>query len=440
MSTAITHADVGITIGSQEAKFIDLQYTDLSGNLKSIIIPGKYMPETLRSGAYFDGSSIEGCSQISSSDMLLRPDLSSISSPQIASSVPTAAIMCDICRNNEEAFEGAPRTLLKRALEVAARRGYKFTVGVELEFFIMIAEGGNIKPIDSLGYCSAQTSQRIDTITKNMMLLLADAGIQVRKLHHEVGVGQYEMVLNHGDALAIADQLTRAKHLLKQMAINEGFIITFMPKPIASQNGSGMHIHFSINNIKTNTNLFYDKTDDMLLSPLAGSFIEGVLSHAREITLFLNPTVNSFKRLLPGYEAPTFVCWGSKNRSAMIRRPEFDSPQAARAEVRSPDPQANPYLAFASLLHAGLDGIDRQLPLRAPVEESLFAMSNEELADKNVGSLPHSLADALACAQESAFVRTAFPETLCSQLFKAKTQEVSDFSVAITDWECNKYL
>ncbi len=438
--------DDSISHVKQPVRFVNLTFSDIHGNLKEVIQLIPYFEKSLKNGVTFDGSSMPGFASVNESDLLLKPDSSttvsipSYSLNQHASTnqqVSTMRVMCDIYNDEYTPCESSPRYVLQKIMAQAEEMGYEFYVGPELEFFIFSQQKNKPTVCDQEGYFASGTSVRMQTAKKMLITMLQEQNINVEKLHHEVAPGQYEISIKYGNALSIADQILLAKHTIKTMAQTEGMQATFMPKPFFGINGSGMHLNFSLFDINNQCNAFYDADDPNHLSPIAQQFIAGVLNHVREITLLLNPTVNSYKRLVKGYEAPVNVCWGVKNRSALIRIPYVsdNQPNGVRAEIRSPDATTNPYLAFAALLLAGLTGIKNNEKLSKSIEKNLYRLDETALKAYNIQLLPGSLDEAIDLFEVSQFAQELLGEELFDKFIKLKRQEASAFKRAVTDWE-----
>src|SRR5687767_2042536 len=377
-------------------RFVNLQFTDIMGLVKTDSIPVHKLEDAIDHGLWFDGSSVEGFARIHESDMYLQPDLSTFSSiPWDRGSNPTAKVFCDVYTPDGESFDGDPRAVLKRQLARAEEMGYVFQTGPELEFFLLRTSGPQkVEPLphDQAGYFDVTTDLAAD-VRKEMVNALEDQGIVVEASHHEVAVGQHEIDFKYGPALPTADNAVTFRVTLKAIAQRHGLYATFMPKPFFGINGSGMHTHQSLWSLDRKTNLFHDAADEYQLSQVARSFMAGLLAHARGMIAVLAPLVNSYKRLVPGYEAPVYISWARINRSALIRIPQATRgrPEATRLELRCPDPSCNPYLAFAAMLAAGLDGIERNLELARPVEENLYHFDDTMIRKQGVRTLPGSL-------------------------------------------------
>lgn len=443
MSTsAITNESILEHIKSEEIEWIDCMFTDLFGTLRSITVPAQEFKNALKYGLSFDGSSIPGCTTINESDLLLWPDITTfVNTSHIFQN--TARIMCDMYRSSGMPYEADPRTILKNVMEEARSLGYEFLVGPEVEFFVLHPQdNGILKPSDNKHYFQTEEYAERDAQKKLIIKALRDEGIGIEKLHHEVAPGQFEMSIHYANALDIADQLMICKHHLKYMAHQFSWLVTFMPKPIADCNGSGMHIHFSLFDTKHQNNAFYNKENSFLLSDTAFHFIAGVLHYAPDLTALLNASVNSYKRLVPGHEAPIYQCWAIKNRSAMIRIPQIDPDltTAARAEIRSPDALCNPYLAFAGLLKAGLEGIKQKFQLPLATDVNLYHLKPDELVKKGIQTLPTSLEESVRIFEKSDFIKTLLGSGTAHEYAKIKRTEIAGYKKAITPWEIEQYL
>ncbi|MCD6519116.1 MAG: type I glutamate--ammonia ligase [Anaerolineae bacterium] len=425
----------------EKVLFINLQFTDIMGVVKSITVPVSQLDGVLDHGVWFDGSSIEGFARISESDMFLFPDPNTFAIiPWEADAHKTARLICNVFTPNGERFMGAPRTVLAKALEEAEEMGFKYLVGPELEFFLFETdESGDPIPgatYDEAGYFDA-TADRATLVRQDMISALEAFGIEVEAGHHEVAASQHEIDFRYGDALVTADNATTLKYVLKAIARKHGLYATFMPKPIRGINGSGMHVHQSLADVRTGKNVFADENDPYGLSEIAKKFIAGQLHHARAMSAILAPLVNSYKRLVPGYEAPVYISWARINRSALIRVPRTMTPEATRLELRFPDPSCNPYLAFAVMLKCGLDGIKNDLPLPEPTEENLF---ESKLAREGLPTLPSSLKEALDELEKDPVVQEALGPHVYERFVDAKLQEWDDYRLHVSSWELERYL
>ncbi|NLX36086.1 MAG: type I glutamate--ammonia ligase [Chloroflexi bacterium] len=421
--------------------FINLQFSDILGAVKSITVPVTQLEGVLDNGIWFDGSSIQGFARISESDMYLFPDCSTFAILPWKSGVhQTARLICDVFTPDAEPFKGSPRTVLANALAEAADMGFCYRVGPELEFFLFgTDELGNPIPgalRDNVGYFDASSDSGV-LVRQDMITALQAFGIHVETGHHEVAQGQHEIDFKYGDALKAADSAVTFKYVLKAIARQHGLHATFMPKPIRGINGSGMHCHQSLAGIEGGATLFHDPKDPYGLSKLAKHFIAGQLKHARALSAVIAPLVNSYKRLVPGYEAPVYISWARINRSALIRIPRAMVPEATRCELRCPDPACNPYLAFAVMLKAGLDGIKNELPLPAASEENLY---EDERARVGLATLPGSLREALDALAEDTVIQEALGPHVYEKYVEAKTAEWEDYCLSVSGWELDRYL
>jgi glutamine synthetase len=429
-------------IQTRKIQFINLQFTDIMGVVKSVGIPVRMWSDVLDHGLWFDGSSVQGFARIAESDMLLHPDLDTFAVNPWDSDVPTARVICDAHLPTGEPFSGDPRQVLKRALAKAAELGFEYFTGPELEFFLFKPHAdGSLLPLvphDQAGYFDVSTDLA-HSVRRQMVMALESFGITVEALHHEVAVGQSEIDFKYDHALRTADNAITLRLTLKAIAQKNGLYCTFMPKPVAGINGSGMHTHQSL--WSEGQNAFADPADEYGLSATAKHFIAGQLRHARSTSAVIAPLVNSYKRLVPGYEAPVYLSWARTNRSALIRIPKVSPGRvdtATRIELRCPDPSANPYLVFAVILSAGLDGIQNRLPAPAPHEEDLYHLDEKALAQ--LTAMPGSLGEAIEELKGSALMREALGEHLYERYIEAKTQEWDEYRLNVSEWELNRYL
>ncbi len=445
VSAGATKDDVLTLARERNVQFINLQFTDIIGTLKAVTIPVWKLEEAIDNNVWFDGSSIEGFTRIHESDMFLKLDLGTFALIPWTIGSPTgtrARIICDVYMPDGEPFAGDPRHILKRQIERARKLGYTFNVGPELEFFLLNKTNGALSamPHDTAGYFDQTTDQAAE-IRQEMTFALQAFGIDVEALHHEVAVGQHEIDFRYCDALSGADAAVTMRYALKSVANRFDLHATFMPKPIAGINGSGMHVHQSLFTVD-GTNTMFDSDGMYHLSETALSFIAGQLHHIKALNAIINPTVNSYKRLVVGYEAPVNVAWGQRNRSALIRVPRYTPgrEKAVRVEIRCPDPSANPYLAFAVLLAAGLDGIEKKMTAPEPVEDDIFEMGPEEIERRGIGSVAGSLKEALDALEQDAVVREALGEFTYEKFIAAKTAEWDSYRIAVSEWELERYL
>ncbi|MBP6869933.1 glutamine synthetase [Candidatus Babeliales bacterium] len=440
----LTSVDVINQSLQAQIEFVHVYFTALSGNFHQVIIPAAQFESALINGLKFDGSSIPGCTNIFDSDMHLSLDFESFFvNPKTKNQPKTARIFAYVYQDEVTPFQADPRYLLQQAISKAAACGYEFYVGPEIEFFLLEKNSnGELIPWDTGYYFGVELQQKHETIKFEMIQALLDHGVEIEKLHHEVAPGQHEFSIRYGNAIDLADQIMIAKHIVKQVAGNYGLVATFMPKPFLGMNGSGMHIHFSITDAATGLNLFFDEQDDAFLSTFAHTFIAGVLNKVGDAAVLLNSTVNSFKRLVPGYEAPVYICWAKKNRSALIRIPliNVNQPYAARAEIRSADALCNPYLAFTFLLVSGLAGVENNESFAPAIEENLFKLSLSEIKTRNITTLPSSLSQAITNFENSLTMPTIFNETFIQEFITLKKSEALQFQKAVTNWELQRYL
>lgn len=429
-------------VAADNVAFVNLQFTDVLGIGKTVTIPVEELPDALDHGVWFDGSSIEGFARMVESDMYLVPDLSTyaVIPWDRHEGMITARLICSVYTPDGKPFAGDPRNVLSRMLDQAAAAGYRFMVAPELEFFLFKTDpnGRILEPHDKAGYFDVSTDLATH-IRRQMARTLQAMGITVEAVHHEVAPGQHEIDLRYADALRSADYLVTARVALKAVAQINGLHATFMPKPMAGVNGSGMHVHQSLLDVESGKNLFADPDDPYGLSPLARHFIAGLLAHARGMCVLLAPLVNSYKRLVPGFEAPVHISWGRTNRSALVRVPRITAGryQATRIELRCPDPACNPYLAYTAMLAAGLDGIKRKLPLRDAAEEDLFHVDPRA---RGLATLPTSLGAALDALREDEVILEAIGPSVAERFLDAKQQEWESYRAYVSQWEIDRYL
>ncbi len=441
----LTKEQIVKMVDEEDVALVDLQFTDYLGALKSISIPAAKFKDTIYNGCWFDGSSVEGFARIHESDMFLVPDPDTFAIvPWRANDGAVARVICDVHRADMTPFEGDPRQILKKVIAEAAEMGYICHTGPELEFFMFPKdEDGNIEfESKGNGYYFTHAMDESYDIRKEIVESLEQFGIEVEASHYEVAEKQHEIDFKYADALTTADNALTLKYTVKNIANLYRYHATFMPKPQFGMNGSGMHTHFSMADIKTGKNLFYDPKDSYNLSKLAYQFMAGVLKYIAEISAITSPTVNSYKRLTPGYEAPCYICWARKNRSALIRVPGVkpEAIAATRIEVRCPDPSNNPYLAIAALLKAGLTGIKDKLEIRTPVEENLFHFDDAKLKKYYINQLPASLIEALALFKKSKLMREVLGDYTFDRYVATKEAEWDSFRLAVTDWELKRYF
>jgi glutamine synthetase len=425
-----------------DVKFIRLQFTDILGTLKNVAITSEQLEKALDNKCMFDGSSIEGFVRIEESDMYLAPDPNSFAVfPWRPQPGRVARLICDVLNPDGTPFSGDPRYVLKRALKKAADMGYdKFNVGPECEFFLFLTDSEGkptIKTHDNAGYFDLGPVDLGEDARRNICLALEEMGFEIEASHHEVAPGQHEIDFKYQDALTTADNVMTFKMVVKTMAQRNGLHATFMPKPIFGINGSGMHTNVSL--YKDGKNAFYDENDPLKLSQEAYWFIGGIIKHIKAITAITNPLVNSYKRLVPDYEAPVYIAWSARNRSPLIRIPAAKG-EATRLELRSPDPSCNPYLAFAVILAAGLDGIKNKIQPPPPTDKNIFRMTREERIKEGIESLPASLEEAINEMEKSELIRETLGEHIFTKYIEAKRKEWEDYRTKITPWEIEHYL
>jgi glutamine synthetase len=424
-----------------DVKFVRLWFTDILGILKSFAITVEELEGALEQGMGFDGSSIQGFARIDESDMVALPDPDTFQllpwRPRVHHAV--ARMFCDIQKPGGELFEGDPRYVLKRNLKRAADMGYTFYVGPELEYFYFQDSKGTQR-LDEGGYFDITPLDVATDLRRETVLTLEEMGIAVEYSHHEVAASQHEIDMRYTDALTMADNVMTYRLVVKQIALQQGVYATFMPKPVFGINGSGMHVHQSL--FKGDTNAFFDKNDKYHLSKLAKHYIAGLLRHAPEITAVTSQWVNSYKRLVPGYEAPVYISWARRNRADLIRVPEYmpGKEKATRIEFRSPDPACNPYLAFAVMLAAGLEGIEKEYEVPEPIEENVYEMTDEERERRGIGTLPGSLWEAIQLTEKSELVRRSLGDHVFNAFIENKKIEWDQYRSQVTEYELKRYL
>jgi len=443
----MNNKDILKRIEQDNIKFVSFQFTDVNGVVKSVDGPVNQVGKALEDGIWFDGSSVEGFARIQESDMRLvvDPDTYAIL-PWTPDEMKRARVLCDIYLPTGEPFQGDPRGVLKRQLaHLKSERKWIMNVGPEPEFFLFLQNGKeNIHPVphDIGGYFDFSANDEAVQVRTELMAALSEMGLGIEMGHHEVALGQHEIDFHFADALKTADNVLTLKYAVKAIAAQHGLIASFMPKPVYGINGSGMHCHQSIFNLD-GENLFYDKGDPFHLSPLAYQFIAGQLVHAKALSAVVAPTVNSYKRLVPGYEAPVYIGWAQVNRSALIRIPQpfVNKPDTVRLELRYPDPSSNPYLAFNAMLAAGLDGVDQSLACPKPLNQlNVYELSEEERRDLEIDMLPGSLYEALRAFEVDQVLQDALGDSLTDAFMKARQAEWEEFRTHVTDWEISRYL
>ena len=427
-------------VKERNVSFIQIWFTDILGILKGFAIAPSELEAALTEGMGFDGSSIEGFARIEESDMIAMPDPSTFGFlPWRPKERPVARMFCDILQPDGSHYEGDPRYVLKRVLQRAADKGYKLYLGPELEFFYF-ADNEKPETIDKGGYFDTRPLDLASDLRRDTIFTLQEMGIQVEYSHHEVAPSQHEIDLRYDEGLKMADNTMTYRVAVKEIARKHGYYATFMPKPIFGENGSGMHTHQSL--FRGDINAFYDPSDQYHLSHIAKSYIAGILRHAREMTAITNQWVNSYKRLVPGYEAPVYISWARRNRSAMVRVPMYKpgKEQATRIEYRSPDPACNPYLAFAVMLAAGLKGVDENYPLPDPVEEDIYEMDEEAREKAGIISLPGSLFEAVQELEKSDLVRETVGDHIFNKFIANKKIEWDRYRTHVSGYEIENYF
>lgn len=433
--------DVLAMVEENGVKFIRLQFTDILGTLKNVAITDRQLEKALNNHCMFDGSSINGFVRVEESDMYLRPDLDTfVIFPWRPQQGKVARLICDVYMPDGTPFEGDPRYILKKAINKAKDMGYTMNVGPECEFFLFeVDNDGNptLKTNDKGSYFDLGPIDLGENARRDMTLALEDMGFEIETSHHEVAAGQNEIDFKYADALVTADNIATFKYVVKSIAQRHGLYATFMPKPLHGVNGSGMHINISL--IKDGKNAFHNEEDELGLSSVAYNFIGGVLKHIKEICPITNPLVNSYKRLVPDYEAPVYIAWSAKNRSPLIRVPSARE-EGTRIELRSPDPSSNPYLVLACLLLAGLEGIKYNLEPPKCIDKNIFALNREERKRENIESLPESLHEAVAYMQKSDLVKEALGKNTFEYYIRAKEVEWDNYRTQVHQWEITSYL
>lgn len=428
-------------VEENDVEFIRLQFTDLFGILKNVAIPKSQLKKALDNQMMFDGSSIDGFARIEESDMCLRPDLDSfVIFPWRPQTGKVARLICNVYKTDGTPFEGDPRHILKKAMAEAEKMGYTFNVGPECEFFLFnVDENGapTTNSNDQAAYFDLGPNDLGENARRDMVLTLEDMGFVIEASHHECAPAQHEIDFKYGEAVKIADSIMTFKLAVKTIAQRHGLHATFMPKPKANMAGSGMHINMSLE--KDGKNVFADENGKNGLSEEAYHFIAGLMKHINGIVAITNPLVNSYKRLIPGYEAPVYIAWSAKNRSPLIRIPAARG-KGTRVELRNPDPTANPYLALAVCLIAGLDGIKNKLEVCDSVDANIYAMTKKERRERGIDSLPETLIDAVKHLEKDELIMEFLGEETAEKYIEAKKAEWKSYKVAVSEWEVNQYL
>ena len=440
--------DVLDEIEDEDVDFLRLQFSDIMGTPKNVSIPADQAEKAFTEGIYFDGSSIDGFVRIQESDMRLEPDPETFAilpwrSSDDENGVTSARLICDVINTvTGEPFIGDPRRVLKNAIERANDMGYTVNAGPEPEFFLFEEdENGRATTTthDAGGYFDLAPKDLAEDVRGDIIYGLEQMGFEVEASHHEVAEGQHEINFTYDDALSTADNVITFRSVVRAIAAEHDLHATFMPKPIPRINGSGMHTHLSLFT-EDGENAFHDESDEFDLSETAKKFLAGVLEHAQALSAVCNPTVNSYKRLVPGYEAPVYVAWSDVNRSALIRKPAARVPAASRIEARFPDPSCNPYLALAALIQAGLDGIENDLECPEPVRENIYEFDEEKRKEYGIDTLPKNLGEAVDALEEDEVILDALGPHVSEKFVEAKTQEFNEYLVEVSEWELDRYL
>ena len=437
----MTRSDIVTLVRENDVQFIRLQFSDVLGQLKNVAITPSQLEKCLDNKCMIDGSSIEGFVRIEESDMYLHPDLDTFTIlPWRPQQGKVARLICDVHNPDGSPFEGSPRFILKRQLERAEKLGYTFNVGPELEFFLFQTDEKGFPTVethDNAGYFDLGPTDQGENARREMVLMLEQMGFEIEASHHEVAPGQHEIDFRFDNALVTADRVMTFKLTIKTIAQRHGLHASFMPKPLEGVNGSGMHTNMSL--MKGASNAFCDDTDQLGLSTVAKQYIAGVLSHMKGIAAITNPTVNSYKRLIPGFEAPVYIAWSPSNRSPLIRIPAARG-KSTRVELRSPDPTCNPYLSFAIILAAGLDGIDRGMTAPPSTEANVFQLSEAERSTRGIETIPGNLEEALECMKADPLAREVLGEHVYARFIEAKERECAEYRSKVTPWEIESYL
>lgn len=432
------------SIEENDVDFLRIQFTDILGTVKNVSIPASQAEKAFTEGIYFDGSSIEGFVRIQESDMRLKPDPSTFALLPWRThedGTASARLIADVMEASGDSFAGDPRHVLKRALKKAGDMGYTLNAGPEPEFFLFEEENGQATTVthDAGGYFDLAPKDLASDVRRDIIYGLDQMDFEVEASHHEVAQGQHEISFKYADAITTADNIATFRAVVRAIAAEHGLHGTFMPKPIAGINGSGMHTHLSLFT-EDGENAFYDGDDEFDLSTEAKQFLAGILEHAPAITAVCNPTVNSYKRLVPGYEAPVYVAWSDVNRSALVRKPAARTPAASRIELRSPDPSCNPYLALAVMLQAGLDGIERGLEAPDPVRENIYEFDETTREEYGIDTLPPNLGRAVDALENDEVVLDALGEHVAEKFIEAKRTEFAEYRASVSEWEIDQYL
>lgn len=428
-------------VEEEDVEFIRLQFTDIFGTMKNVAVTSSQLEKALNNECMFDGSSIEGFVRIEESDMYLYPDLNTLEIfPWRPQQGKVARFICDVYRPNKTPFEGDPRYILKKVLQEAKEMGYTFQVGPECEFFLFHTDDNGLPTTithEKAGYFDLAPLDLGENARRDIVLNLEDMGFIIEASHHEVAPAQHEIDFRYDEALSTADNIMTFKLAVKTIAKRHGLCATFMPKPVYGVNGSGMHTNMSLS--KDGKNLFADENDPLGLSREAYNFIAGIIEHIKGMTAITNPLVNSYKRLVPGFEAPVYIAWSATNRSPLIRIPAGRG-EGTRIELRSPDPSCNPYLTLAVCLAAGLDGIKRNLSPQKAVDYNIFHVTDEERQKAGIQCLPGTLLEAIEALEQDEFIKNVLGEHIAANYIKAKKAEWLSYRSQVTEWEINQYL
>ncbi len=423
----------------EKIAFVRLGFTDILGNVKVVTATIEQFKRVIDEGQSIDGSSIEGYARIEESDLMIVPDITtSVTLPWLVDDAKIGFVFCDVKTADDQPYPGDPRGALRRAIENLPE-GTVANFGPEIEFFYFRPNGAP-ELLDKAGYFDATLGDLGTRARKRAMKALMEMGIAFETLHHEVAPSQHEIDPIYGDALSIADKILLIKMAIKETAMELGIIASFMPKPIAGINGSGMHVHQSLCKKDGGENLFHDPDDPFGLSEMGQRYVGGILHHVQSMCLITNQWLNSYKRLVPGFEAPTYICCGRRNRSSLVRIPLSKSARGTRIELRNPDPACNPYLALTAMLAAGLDGIKQETKMPDPVEQDIFHLSAEEKTKLGIQMLPHTLEGAIAAFRESELMRTALGPHIFDHLIANKELELQSLLTTVTDFEIGRYL
>lgn len=428
-------------VNENNIKFLRLQFSDINGKIKSFAVSSKNIEDIIKNGQSFDGSSVTGFGEIEESDMIAMPDVNTFAIiPWRAAEHASARMICDIYLPNKKRFEGDPRYIAQKVANKAKDLGYIFNCAPELEFFIFKKEN-KLEPMDHGGYFDYHPLETGENLRREMAEIAEKFGIEIEVAHHEVAPGQHELDFRYGELVLTADRTFTLKAIIKGVANRNGYIASFMPKPVYGINGSGMHVHQSLFNIKEKRNAFYDENKESFISDTALYFIGGQIKYAKEMCAILASCPNSYKRLVPGYEAPVHIAWGFRNRSPLLRVPDFGGrPDAARVEIRCPDPAGNPYLQLAVLCATGLKGIEEKIVPPEPTDRNVYEMSYKERKERNIESLPDNFGYALREFENSELMKEIFGEVFFENFINVKMKEWEEYSKQISEYEIRKYL